>query len=148
MDKNSQRYMIIRSFIFIGLIGYMAYNLFIEKSAVLRQQIQQEITASKRIIPGDKWLAVINKTESSFSYLVNEYGLIRQINNILLPDPTKQVRGINIVAEKATSYILRRRTSPCLSFSQYTAGIWLLDGHGSLSPICWLYSLTACTSGN
>jgi len=105
MDKNSQRYMIVRTFIFIGLIGYMAYNLFVEKSAVLRQQIQQEITASKSIIPGDKWHAVIANTESSFSYLVNEYGLIRQINNILLPDPTKQVRGINIVAEQATSYL-------------------------------------------
>ncbi|NRN29012.1 DUF4400 domain-containing protein [Photorhabdus heterorhabditis] len=118
MDKNSQCYIVLRALVFIGLIGYLLYSLFLQDSKELHQQIQQEIAASKAIIPSDRWQAVIENTENTFKVLVTKYGMIERLNSVLIPTKdAKPSRGINNIAEKAMSFNYNAaRNTPLLVF--------------------------------
>ncbi|EBG2148385.1 DUF4400 domain-containing protein [Salmonella enterica] len=103
-QDNATRAAIIKTFVVFGLLFYLVYNMAVQNTDELGQQVSQEINASKNLISTERWKTVISNTESSFNVLVKDYGLIEHLNQILIPDNSKPSRGINVVAEKFTSF--------------------------------------------
>lgn len=119
MNEKSQRFVILRSFLLIGLIIYLFYSLFLQNTNELRNQIQSEIQSSRTVMPSDKWKLAVENTENAFNILVNHYGLTEYINQWLLPDDTKKKssKGINFIAEKFISFnYTAARNIPLLIF--------------------------------
>ncbi|EIC1586849.1 DUF4400 domain-containing protein [Escherichia coli] len=103
-SDNSTKSQVFKTVLFFILIIYMFFNVCILKTDELSQQVRQEINASKNLIPADSWKSVISNTESSFAMLVNDYGMIEHLNQILIPESSRPSRGMNVVFDKATSF--------------------------------------------
>lgn len=103
-SDNSTRSQVFKTILFFGLIIYMGFNIFVLSTSELSQQVRQEINASKNLIPSDRWKSVIENTESSFGILVNDYGMINHLDQILIPDNSRPARGLNVVMNKFTSF--------------------------------------------
>jgi len=100
---NSTRATFFRGLIFLGMVGYLVYSLGFQNTDELKQQITQEVNASRNLISNDRWLSVIANSEATLSTLINEYKMVDYLNTVLIPDTSKPARGLNIIAEKMTS---------------------------------------------
>lgn len=100
---NSARAIFIKGLLLLGMMLYLIYSLGFQNTDELKQQITQEVNASRSLISNDRWLSVIANSEATLSTLINDYKLIDYLNTILIPDTSTPARGMNYVAEKMTS---------------------------------------------
>nr|WP_233341311.1 hypothetical protein [Escherichia coli]UGK56796.1 hypothetical protein [Escherichia coli] len=111
---NSARAIFIRGLLLLGMMLYLIYSLGFQNTDELKQQITQEVNASRSLISNDRWLSVIANSEATLSTLINDYKLIDYLNTILIPDTSTPARGMNYVAEKMTSvnYTVAKKSTP------------------------------------
>lgn len=83
---NSARAIFIRGLLLLGMMLYLIYSLGFQNTDELKQQITQEVNASRSLISNDRWLSVIANSEATLSTLINDYKLIDYLNTILIPD--------------------------------------------------------------
>ncbi|TDX11957.1 uncharacterized protein DUF4400 [Buttiauxella sp. BIGb0552] len=106
-DSNSQRKLIFKSFIYLGLLFYLGYSLFIQDTNELSNQIRDEIVSSKSIIPTEQWQAVTKNAELTFNYLANDLGMVEYLNRVLVPevkDIEQSEKGFNLAAGMFMSF--------------------------------------------
>lgn len=56
---NSARAVFIRGLLFLGMMLYLIYSLGFQNTDDLKQQITQEVNASRSLISNDRWLSVL-----------------------------------------------------------------------------------------
>ena len=92
---NSARAIFIRGLLLLGMMLYLIYSLGFQNTDELKQQITQEVNASRSLISNDRWLSVIANSEATLSTLINDYKLIDYLNTILIPDTSTPARDIS-----------------------------------------------------
>jgi hypothetical protein len=60
---NSARAIFIRGLLLLGMMLYLIYSLGFQNTDELKQQITQEVNASRSLISNDRWLSVIANSE-------------------------------------------------------------------------------------
>ena len=96
---NSARAIFIRGLLLLGMMLYLIYSLGFQNTDELKQQITQEVNASRSLISNDRWLSVIANSEATLYTLINDYKLIDYMNTILIPDTSKPARGMNDISK-------------------------------------------------
>ena len=96
---NSARAIFIRGLLLLGMMLYLIYSLGFQNTDELKQQITQEVNASRSLISNDRWLSVIANSEATLSTLINDYKLIDYLNTILLPATSTPARGMNDISK-------------------------------------------------
>ncbi|TRQ12147.1 conjugal transfer protein TraJ, partial [Salmonella enterica subsp. enterica serovar Panama] len=66
---NSARAIFIRGLLLLGMMLYLIYSLGFQNTDELKQQITQEVNASRSLISNDRWLSVIANSEATLSTL-------------------------------------------------------------------------------
>ncbi|EOK4316698.1 conjugal transfer protein TraJ, partial [Escherichia coli] len=67
---NSARAIFIRGLLLLGMMLYLIYSLGFQNTDELKQQITQEVNASRSLISNDRWLSVIANSEATLSTLI------------------------------------------------------------------------------